>query len=90
MNVSSDVPTVVVPNTCINQGYSVNVNLTEVTPKDLKHLIPVERCSSFYRLVVLHGQILRVINKWKLKLKKSNPPKYEHIQCYGKIIIFMH
>ena len=47
LNVSSDVPTVVVPNPLINQGYSVNVNLTEVTPKDLKHLIPVERCSSF-------------------------------------------
>ena len=44
LNVSSDVPTVVVPNPCINQGYSVNVNLTEVTPKDLKYLIPVERC----------------------------------------------
>ena len=84
LNVSSDVPTVVVPNPRINQGYSVNVNLTEVTPKDLKHLIAVERCSSFYCLTVLHRQILRVINKWKLKLKKSNPPKYEHIQCYGE------
>ena len=63
LNVSSDVPTVAVPNPCINQVYSFNVNLIEVTPKDLKHLISVEEFSSFYRLVVLHGQILRVINK---------------------------
>ena len=82
---SEDVPSITVPNLLI----AVEVNYTvvkiaqpETIQTGLEHLVPVDRYSNFKKLVSVHMFILDGINRWKLKLKRSDPLKYDHIKCY--------
>ena len=82
---SEDVPSITVPNLSI----PVEVNCTEIKiaqPETiqtrLEHLVPDDRYSNFKKLVSVHMFILEDIHRWKLKLKRSDPLKYDHIKCY--------
>ena len=47
-------------------------------------LIPVEKYSSFHKLVGVHRFIIKFINKLKIALKRKDPCKYSHIQTYNE------
>ena len=45
-------------------------------------LIPVDKYSSFHRLLTVYRFVIKFINNVKLKLKEWEPSKYAHFSCY--------
>ncbi len=53
----------------------------EIQNKSLEHLIPLDKYSSFHKLVSVHKCVLKFINNLKVKLKTGNPDRYKHFSC---------
>ena len=46
-----------------------------------EHLLPMEKCSGFSKLVAIHKVILRFISALKSRLASKFPGKYSHLKC---------
>ena len=54
---------------------AVNIN------KEHEHLIPLNKFSSYIKLIRVHSLILKFINKLKLKVKIKSPEKFKNLEC---------
>ena len=72
--------TVVVPNPLIKVN-DINVfsGCAEVISHNVDHIIPINNCSNFYKLVRIYKNILIFVNNLKLRLKAKDPVKFSGI-----------
>lgn len=55
------------------------VKVNTSSDNSLEHLVLVDKCSSFYRLVKIHKRVLEFINRLKAKVKQKDPDKFKHM-----------
>jgi hypothetical protein len=89
-----DILEIIVPNPLIStqtlletsQFQGIVNNSSSDEPMD--HLIPLNRFSSFHKLINVHINVLKFVNNLKLKLISKNPDKFKHFSFLDPDEIF--
>ena len=78
----NDLLTITIPNPQMTQSEIAPHTLVAATHLAMdfpEQLIPIDRFSSFKRLISVYGRVLNFVHKLKCRMKKKHPEKYSHL-----------
>ena len=85
---------VIVPNPFTNEErysnedalcYAINRSTLEAK---YDHIVPLNSCCSYKKFVAVHCIVLKVVNNFKSRLKRKDPSKYSHLDCFANSEVY--